>query len=390
MAGEKVPEVKLGVLEKGNTLFEKGLRTGDVVQKINGQEIFSITDIPMGTTDNIDRVSVSRNGLQKTLEVNMLREKFFKSMISLEPILRQPTLKNPKNETLIISKINGMKIESLSLDEISDLDIESIVLDNTTTKKQIEFSINSKNRDEFFNSLRANKLYPIDLAVKSVNMDSAADKAGISGGDILLAINGKEINSFFELRNFLNAKEQETYSIKVLKDGQEVEKSIVPEVQEIQGKKLRLIGVYSDGAWVTPKFVETASKGLVGSGIVAYERTIDAILKTFIGFKKLITSEVSIKNIGGPLSIGQVAAESFKTSLSYFFQIMALISVNLGVINLFPIPVLDGGHIMFIIMEIFNRGPLSRRKMEIAQQFGLSLLLLLTVAALYNDFSRLF
>ena len=69
---------------------------------------------------------------------------------------------------------------------------------------------------------------------------------------------------------------------------------------------------------------------------------------------------------------------------------MALISVNLGVINLFPIPVLDGGHIMFIIMEIFNRGPLSRRKMEIAQQFGLSLLLLLTVAALYNDFSRLF
>ena len=69
-----------------------------------------------------------------------------------------------------------------------------------------------------------------------------------------------------------------------------------------------------------------------------------------------------MKNIGGPLSIGKVAADSFQTSLSYFFQIMALISVNLGVINLFPIPVLDGGHIVFILMEIVNRGPLSRRK----------------------------
>ena len=69
---------------------------------------------------------------------------------------------------------------------------------------------------------------------------------------------------------------------------------------------------------------------------------------------------------------------------------MALISVNLGIINLFPIPVLDGGHIMFIFLEILNRGPLSRRKMEVAQQFGLSLLLLLTFAALFNDFSRLF
>ena len=124
--------------------------------------------------------------------------------------------------------------------------------------------------------------------------------------------------------------------------------------------------------------------------MIAFERTWDSIVKTFGGFKKLITNETSLKNIGGPLSIGQVAADSFNMSLSYFFSIMALISVNLGVINLFPIPVLDGGHIMFILLEIVNRGPLSRRKLEIAQQFGLSLLLLLTVAALYNDFSRLF
>ena len=90
--------------------------------------------------------------------------------------------------------------------------------------------------------------------------------------------------------------------------------------------------------------------------MIAFERTWDSIVKTFGGFKKLITNETSLKNIGGPLSIGQVAADSFNMSLSYFFSIMALISVNLGVINLFPIPVLDGGHIMFILLEIVNRG----------------------------------
>ena len=172
--------------------------------------------------------------------------------------------------------------------------------------------------------------------------------------------------------------------------GKIIDFDITPDVQDIKGKKVKLIGVYSSGEWNPPKFVETESKGIFGSFPIAYDRTVDSIVKTFVGFKKLITSEVSIKNIGGPISIGKSAADSFQTSLSYFFQIMALISVNLGVINLFPIPVLDGGHIMFIIMEIVNRGPLSRRKMEIAQQFGLSLLLLLTVAALYNDFSRLF
>ena len=112
--------------------------------------------------------------------------------------------------------------------------------------------------------------------------------------------------------------------------------------------------------------------------------------KTVDGFVKLLTNQVSLKSIGGPLAIGKVAHDSFNTSLSYFFQLMALISVNLGVINLFPIPVLDGGHIMFITLELLNRGPLSRRKMEIAQQVGLSVLLMLMVGAIFNDVVRFF
>jgi regulator of sigma E protease len=136
--------------------------------------------------------------------------------------------------------------------------------------------------------------------------------------------------------------------------------------------------------------VQTQSKGFIGSITIGLVRTWDSVKKTIDGFIKLITKQVSLKAIGGPLSIGKVAHDSFTLSLSYFFQLMALISVNLGVINLFPIPVLDGGHILFIILEVINGGPLSRRKMELAQQIGLSLLLMLMVGAIFNDVTRFF
>ena len=128
----------------------------------------------------------------------------------------------------------------------------------------------------------------------------------------------------------------------------------------------------------------------MGSLGLAVSRTWDVTVKTIEGFKKLFMGQVSLKTIGGPIAIGKVATDSFNTSLSYFFQLMALISINLGIINLLPIPVLDGGHILFIFLEIFNRGPLSRKKMEIAQQVGLSFLLVLMVGAIFNDIMRFF
>ena len=136
--------------------------------------------------------------------------------------------------------------------------------------------------------------------------------------------------------------------------------------------------------------VESKAKGVVDSISMAYSRTMDGMYKTMLGFKKLITAEVALNNIGGPIAIGKVASDSFHISLSMFFRLMAIISINLGIINLFPIPVLDGGHIVFIGLEVLNGGPLSRKKLQVAQQFGMSLLFLLIFVALFNDISRFF
>jgi len=233
-------------------------------------------------------------------------------------------------------------------------------------------------------------LRTIDLMVRNVNMGSPADKVGIKADDVFVSLEGEKVYSFEELRTKLQSIPKAAVTVEVYSKGELKKLEVTPEVSTLEGKSVKLLGVYSFIEVIKTNFVLTKSKGLISSTTVAFSRTWDSMKKTLDGFVKLLTNQVSLKSIGGPLAIGKVAHDSFQTSLSYFFQLMALISVNLGVINLFPIPVLDGGHIMFIVLEIINRGPLSRRKMEIAQQVGLSVLLMLMVGAIFNDVTRFF
>jgi regulator of sigma E protease len=105
---------------------------------------------------------------------------------------------------------------------------------------------------------------------------------------------------------------------------------------------------------------------------------------------KLIKGEISAKTIGGPILMAQMAGEQGKKGVLDFLLLIALLSINLGVINLFPIPILDGGHLLFLALEALLRKPISIRKMEIAQQVGLILIILLMLFAFYNDLLRIF
>jgi regulator of sigma E protease len=119
------------------------------------------------------------------------------------------------------------------------------------------------------------------------------------------------------------------------------------------------------------------------------DRSWDITVMTVMSFVRLLQAEISPKNIGGVISIGQAASATFKIGISHFLQMMAIISINLFILNLLPIPVLDGGHLVFYSVEALRGAPLSMRKIEIAQQVGLVLLVSLMVFALFNDFTRL-
>jgi len=108
-----------------------------------------------------------------------------------------------------------------------------------------------------------------------------------------------------------------------------------------------------------------------------------------IGFLRMIQNEVSSRNIGGVITIGKYAGQSYKVGLSPFLKFMAIISINLFILNLLPVPILDGGHLLFFTIEAIRGAPMSMKKMELAQQVGLILLMTLMVFALFNDITNI-
>lgn len=395
--GEKVPETKVGVVTEKSVLYDKGLRTGDVLVGINDEKILSFDDFNIKGSQ-IDKITVRRGEEKLSLDVGMKLEPFIEQFVSLVSVVKKPIVVNPKGEKFYVSLIQNPKELNVSFEEITAAYKGTAYLYNfkeVDGKEEIEPATESlisadptKNLTDILVNLG---FYPLDLTVRNIVMSSPADKAGIKQGNILTKLEGMPLRNFEELRtNLQKFDDGKEVSVSILVDGQEIEKKIVPEVKEVDKKKTKIIGIESGVEYIPPKLIVAKEDNFGKAIIVAFTRTWDGIVKTFNGYKKLITREVSLNNIGGPLAIGKVASDSFNISLSMFFRLMAIISINLGVINLFPIPVLDGGHIMFLIFETVNRGPLSRRKLEIAQRLGVSVLFFLIFIALFNDITRLF
>ncbi|MDO9183561.1 MAG: RIP metalloprotease RseP [Bacteriovorax sp.] len=404
ISGERIPEIKLGLVPSESLIYKGGLRTGDILLKINDTEVYNPTDLMVEGKGEIKNISVRRQDQVVVLPVDFKGDKFFEDVLKYPPFLRKPFLINSHSQTYVMSFEKG-KVNVLdSIEEMSqrhnvkfaylypllpgqDISSENLKFDMAAG---IEVPLNFTDLKSMLVGFDAKGFRTIDLMVRSVNMNSPADKIGVRENDVFISLEGEKVYSFEDLRTRLQSIEKKDVDVEIWSKGEIKKLNIVPDVTQQEGKTLRLLGVYSYIEVQKINFVHTKSKGLFGSGKYSIIRTWDSVKKTVDGFVKLLTNQISLKTIGGPLAIGKVAHDSFNTSLSYFFQLMALISVNLGVINLFPIPVLDGGHILFIALELINGGPLSRRKMEIAQQVGLSMLLMLMVGAIFNDVSRFF
>lgn len=395
--GEKVPETKVGVVTESSALYEKGVRTGDILVGINDEKVLSFDDLNIKGS-RVETVTVKRQDQTQTLNVDMELEPFIHEFVEVVSAVKKPIFVNPKGEKVFVTITPNPADLSFSIEELSASFAGKVYLyafeekdGQTVLKPQTQSEFTSTDKKGLPEFLKSMNYYPIDLTVRNVVAASPADKAKIKMGDVLVKLGDKELKSFEELRNGLQALPKgKEIEVTVLSNGSTSVRKLVPEVKTIENRETKLIGIESGVEYVQPKLI-VAKADSFGEAIVgAFGRTWDGIVKTFSGYKKLITREVSLNNIGGPLAIGKVASDSFNISLSMFFRLMAIISINLGVINLFPIPVLDGGHIMFLFFELVNRGPLSRRKLEVAQRLGVSVLFFLIFVALFNDFKRLF
>ncbi len=230
--------------------------------------------------------------------------------------------------------------------------------------------------------LQALGLFPEQTArIGSLAAGMPAAESGLQEGDLIVSVGGESIDSWYELRRAIQKTEGESTAVTVERDGQSHEYTIEPEAQEQGGDYL--IGIAPAQELITKRF------GPVEALQAGSQRAFDLIELTVVFIQKLFSGNVSTKNIGGPITVVQVAGQAAQTDVSSILSVLAFLSIQLGILNLLPIPILDGGHIIFNLFEIIFRRPLSMRTREIAQQIGLILLVLLMILAFYNDIARL-
>ncbi len=384
--GETVSVFKVGEVKSDSKIAEIGFQTGDTLLKINGEDLYTQEDFAsMKDSGNIFKVQ--RGDKEIEISSDISGEDFLREYYVNTQSLEEPSFVNSKGEVLFVYDQNPLPEETTSLQELI-LRKPSLVYFYDQDKKLVGQLPNSANSIE--ESLWNHDYYNLGLKVKNVISDSAAEKAGLKNDDIFIASGSTPFYQFTGLRKFIQEQKNNPTEYTIVRDGEEQTILLAAEEKKHGDTTFYSVGIESSvQLHQTPKkYIE--GKSLMKSLVMGYKRTELKMFQTLEGFKKIFFSNSSMSQIGGPITIAKVATDSFDKGLFYFFRLMAIMSINLGIINLFPIPVLDGGHILFLIVELFNRGPLSRRKMEMAQQFGLSLLLLLIMFALYNDFSRIF
>jgi regulator of sigma E protease len=226
--------------------------------------------------------------------------------------------------------------------------------------------------------------------IESVEPKSPADAAGLKSGDRVVAVDGREIQRWDELVPAVRAAPGRPVQLRVARQGGVVALSVQPDaIQQQGGKPLGRIGA---SPRVDPETVKGLFTRVHYGPATAFVRALDRTWETSVFslnmLGKMISGKVSWKNLSGPVTIADYAGQSARQGFGAYVVFIALISISLGVLNLLPIPLLDGGHLLYYLVELLKGSPVSERVMELGQRFGLTVLLLLMVFALYNDINR--
>jgi regulator of sigma E protease len=422
--GEEVRSPLVGDVTPGSIAAKAGVQSGDLILEVNS--------VPVKSWDDVQKnLQVSKNR-SATLKIKHL-DGAEQQIEAITEIVPNP---NPVSLDDYIAEIQGLghASKAASVGVLQDSILAQVGLQNgdvitmindtpvkyfrslestlqkvSSETKKLNFQVQRLSLDEKKNELKSFQIELKDSIkdLKSIGLESSelylakvmdgspAQKAGLMVADRILEINGTAVQYWEQvLQSIKSFSGTGSLSLKVRRGLEVKELSITPTMTTQSNglgneEKRFTIGIIPYMTQGAPTTTVIKADGFFNALHRGFQKTIDVSVMTAVSFLKLIQNKISPKHIGGVIAIGQAASETFKIGISHFLQMMGLISINLFILNLLPIPVLDGGHLLFYIIEALRGTPVSMRKMEIAQQIGLFLLMSLMLLSLFNDFTRI-
>lgn len=219
----------------------------------------------------------------------------------------------------------------------------------------------------------------------------AAEAGGLMEGDRVVRIGDSSVELWTDLVAIVREAPGRTLEFEVLRDRRSLRFQVTPSSVDDNGRSVGRIGAaLADAEDQREQMFVTVRYGLGEALAKGVGQTWDTAAMSVSVMGRMIVGEVSVKNLSGPVTIADFAGQSARMGWAHYIKFLALISISLGVLNLMPVPVLDGGHLLYYVIEIIKGGPVSERAMEIGQQIGMALLAALMAFAFYNDINRLF
>lgn len=338
---------------------------------------------------------------------------FMGGMTGYLPLIGQVQEGSPINQAGLMAGIQDPAYEIVSIDgievdtwreafdqlvkrigETGELLLAVRPADSTARTSEIAIPIRQWQGDteapDFLASLGITPYTPnLEAIFGQVSESGAAERAGVLAGDRVLAIDGIAIDSWLELRDYISQRPGTEIDLQIEREGQLVDIRLTPEPSVVDGQTLGLIGVVAAEAEWPAELKRDIEFSIIGAFREGVRQTGTTSVLILDSLKKLITGQISTKNLGGPISIAKYAGSSADAGWQSFFMFMAGLSVMLGVVNLLPIPVLDGGHLLFYVIELAKGSPVNEWAQGIALKFGVVALFSVMILALYNDFARL-
>ena len=420
--GEQKIRPVVGDVEKQSPAYEAGFVKGDLILSIGEKPIKTWTDIEKEIFKHPKEpinIKIKREDKISTLTVTPIEGKIKGGLGLMEKGGKIPGLSFATSAPVVGVTRKGFAFEagfrtfdriiSISAQPVSHWsEMEELLQSSFSKNKAWDIEVERKGEGKIRLSLKAPTSYlPYEnhhiedlgfllpnLFIGAVKKGSSADKAGIIKGDLLVKIDGELIRDWKsvveKIENYHTS--QGPISLQLKRDGKLLESPLLlsPDMRILmdhggEEKKKYMLGIVSGTQQVAFGGTVRMSKNFFSAIGLGFLKTLTFCKATALYIKKLVTGEVSRRTLGGVIAIGQMAYKAYNYGVEYFFRMMAILSVQLFLLNLLPVPVLDGGHLVLNLVEWLNKGPLSIKKIMIVQHLGVLFIMSLLVFTIYND-----